>query len=96
MKYISAIVSFLLVVACVFLSGCEPDTPDPVSRTSRADEYRECAKVAAALNLDDMESVQLNNRAVDKMDEIFREAAKQGETAIDELIPLLDEPETAK
>jgi len=56
-------------------------------------EYRRCAGVCAAIDYSDMRTVRANNRAVARMYELVRAAAKSGPTVVNALIVLLDEPD---
>ncbi len=60
------------------------------------EEYRRCVAICAAIDYADDLSVRANNRAVDRMYEIVREAAEAGPDAICRLAALLDEPDPGK
>ena len=59
-------------------------------------EYRECAERCARTDYGDPASVADNNRAVDRMYEIVRQAVQEGTEAVNQLVSLLDEPVPAR
>ena len=63
-----------------------------VKKMNVLDQYRKCAEICSKIDYANKASVRANNRAVDKMYKIVNEAVKQGQSAVDELTILIDEP----
>jgi len=59
------------------------------------DQYRKCTEICSKIDYGNKASIRVNNRAVDKMYKIVGDAVKQGHSAVNELVKLLDEPLSA-
>ena len=63
-----------------------------MSKQTVLDQYRKCAEICSKTESGNKSSIRANNRAVKKMYKIVNAAVRQGQSAIDALSTLLDEP----
>lgn len=66
-----------------------------VNKQTVLDQYRKCAEICSKIDYFNKASVRASSRAVDKMYKIVIEEVKRGQSAINELASLLDEPLSA-